>query len=48
MAKTGKYALFVGFPEASDVNVRHGTAAWMRARWIETKAQDRSGVGDAR
>ena len=37
MASTGKYALFVDFLEASDVYVRYRTAAWMRAKNIETK-----------
>lgn len=35
MAKTGKYALFVNFLEASDVYVLLGSEAYGRARQIE-------------
>lgn len=41
MARTGKYALFVDFLEASDVYVRWGTEAWKRAKQIHNAREER-------
>ncbi|KAL9189832.1 hypothetical protein ACHAXT_009507 [Thalassiosira profunda] len=40
MAKTGKYALFAGFLEASDVYIRWGTEAWRRATAIQRERKE--------